>query len=1084
MSLKLFTSNRLENLSQALAETLVRSLTSPFDSEIIVVQSKGMERWISMELARKMGICSNVRFPFPNKFIYEIFQSIFPDLPVRSSFDREIMVWRIMKLLPFCIQQPHFDALGQYLAEPRSEIKKIQLSERIVDLFDQYLLFRPEMIFDWEAGKENHWQAALWREVVKGSNSNHRAALGRDLIETLEKTKAKPKNIPERIAVFGISALPKFHIQILSALAKISQVNLFLMNPCREYWGDILSNSEIKIIERKKIPGTLDLFHIEKGNTILASMGKLGRDFFDLIEEWDTEEFSNYQDPGDDTLLSSIQSDILRLQDRSLTLERKREIELSDHTIQIHSCHSPRREMEILQDQLLALFEKDPSLKPGDILVMAPDIEPYTPFIQSVFDLPFNDPRRFPFSITDRSFSTENAIINTFFAILDLPGSRFNAPQIFAILESPAVRQKFNISDNDLSLVQSWIKETRIRWGQNTENRKDLGLPEFDQNSWQEGLNRMLLGYALPGQERFFYENELLPYDNVEGSQAVVLGNFLEFIELLFEKVDSLKVKRTLADWDKMLSEVLEFFFATNDETMLDIHIIRQLIGEFKEYQNLSKFEDKIELDVIVHYLKTRLNNEGFGYGFMTGGVTFCSLLPMRSIPAKVICLIGMKSAAYPRQNRQLGFDLLSKSPQKGDRSRRNDDRYLFLEAILSARDKLYISHIGQSIKDNSSIPPSVLVSELLDYIHSNFEIENYRIVDQIKTTHRLQAFSPEYFKSNNELFSYSGDNLEIAKSLLDSAKEQPVFISEKLPEPDKKYKEVSLQDLYRFFRNPTRFLLNKRLNLYLKENQVTIEEKETFALAGLDRYAVSQSLVKNSTKYDEIRQIKKVASSTGILPIGAVGDYDFDRLNNKVRHFVSKTEEIFKLAPLEPVQIELNINEFRVTGRLDQVHENGNVLFRYARVKAKDHLNAWLNHLVLNCLRPDNYPAHSFLAGVNNVTDGQWVGWIFKPLQNSFDKLRNLLDIYWQGLSYPIRFFPDSSYNYFRLIKEDQKTVETALENARKTWFGSDALRGEIEDVYFQLCFRNDEDPLSGDFENLSRVVYEPLIDNREELL
>ncbi|MCH8125022.1 exodeoxyribonuclease V subunit gamma [candidate division KSB1 bacterium] len=1084
MSLKLFTSNRLENLSEALAETLIHPLSSPFDSEIIVVQSKGMERWISMELARKMGICSNIQFPFPNKFIYEIFQSIFPDLPVRSSFDREIMVWRIMKLLPFCIQQSQFNALRQYLSEPRSEIKKIQLSERIADLFDQYILFRPEMIFDWEAGKENHWQAELWREMVKGSNSKHRATLGRDLIKTLEKTKVKSESIPERIAVFGISALPKFHIQIFSALAKISEVNLFLMNPCREYWGDILSDAEIKIIERKKIPGTLDLFHIEKGNTILASMGKLGRDFFDLIEEWDTEEFSNYQDPGNDTLLSSIQSDILRLQDRSLTRERKRKIDLSDQTIQIHSCHSPRREMEILQNQLLELFEENPSLKPGDILVMAPDIEPYTPFIQSVFELPFNDPRRFPFSITDRSLSTENSIVNTFFAILDLPGSRFNAPQIFAILEYPAVRQKFNISDNDLSLVQSWIKETRIRWGRNTENRRDLGLPEFNQNSWQAGLNRLLLGYALPGQERNFYENELLPFDDVEGSQAVVLGNFLEFIEQLFETVDSLKIKRTLADWYQMLNEVLELFFATNDETVLDIHIIRRLIGEFEEYQDLSKFEDKIELEVIVHHLKTRLNNEGFGYGFMTGGVTFCSLLPMRSIPARVICLIGMNSDAYPRQNRQLGFDLLAKSPQKGDRSRRNDDRYLFLEAILSARDKLYISHIGQSIKDNSAIPPSVLVSELLDYIHSNFEIENCRIIDQIKTNHRLQAFSPEYFKRYNDLFSYSGDNLEIAKSLLDSQKEQPIFISEKLPEPDKKFKELRLQDLYRFFRNPTRFLLNKRLNLYLRENQVTIEEKETFALAGLDRYAVSQSLVKSSSKYDETRQIKKVTSSTGMLPIGAVGDYDFDRLNNKVRHFVSKTEEIFQLAPLDPVQVDLNINEFHVTGRLDHVHENGNVLFRYARVKAKDHLNAWLNHLVLNCYSSGNYPAHSFLAGVNNATDGQWVGWVFQPLQNSFDILSNLLDIYWEGLSYPIRFFPDSSYTYFRLIKEEQKTVETALENAQKTWFGTDRQRGEIEDVYFQLCFRNNEDPLSGDFEKLSQVVYEPLIDNREELL
>jgi exodeoxyribonuclease V gamma subunit len=162
-----------------------------------------------------------------------------------------------------------------------------------------------------------------------------------------------------------------------------------------------------------------------------------------------------------------------------------------------------------------------------------------------------------------------------------------------------------------------------------------------------------------------------------------------------------------------------------------------------------------VEIEVVKSCLENLLEHVNFGHGFISSGVTFCAMLPMRSIPFKVVCLVGMNMDAFPRESKILGFDLMAKNPRIGDRSRRNDDKYLFLEALISARNKLYISYVGQSIRDNTRISPSVLVSELIDYIKEGFGLSE----DEIVTFHRLQAFSSEYFNTDSKLFSYSNEN-------------------------------------------------------------------------------------------------------------------------------------------------------------------------------------------------------------------------------------------------------------------------------------------------------------------------------------
>jgi exodeoxyribonuclease V gamma subunit len=1093
-TLSLFTSNRLEILVETLAEVLSRPLASPLDEEIVVVQSKGMERWVSAELARRHGICANVRFPFPNAFVFEIFRTAIQDLPETAPFDPKILTWRLMKLLPTCIARPGFESLKTYLRESGAQLKRFQLSERIADTFDQYLLFRPEMMLSWEKSTEDHWQAVLWRELVRGSEAltqgrktGHRARLGKAFLEALKGASHEtPETIglPERVSVFGISALPRFHMQILAGLSHLIQVNLFLMNPCKAYWGDIVSDWEMKRTIDRKHPQeiTAEELHLEKGNSLLASMGTLGRDFFDLVNELECQEVPAFEDPGENTLLSAIQSDILNLRDADQGSKAKRPLAQDDTSIQIHSCHSPMREIEVLHDRLLEIFEESPGLLPKDVLVMAPDIEAYAPYIQAVFDLPADDCRRFPFTIADRSVRKESQIVDTFLSLLDLCGSRFGSAQVLALLESRAVQQKFGLSDADLDLVRRWVKETGIRWGIDGQGRSKLGLPAFSENTWKAGLERLLLGYAMPGFEEHMFEG-VLPYDQIEGNEASVLGRFLSFADGLFTRVTSLDRPKTLSDWANALTDLLEGFFVADENTENQMHLIRRMLRDVGETQEMSGFDEKVDISVIKSYVRKHLQREGFGFGFIVGGVTFCAMLPMRSIPFKVICLVGMDSDAYPRQSKPLSFDLMARDPKPGDRSRRRDDRYLFLEAILSARERLYVSYVGQSIQDNSPVPPSVLVSELMDYIEQGFEIEGGKIRDRIVTKHRLQAFSPEYFKGNKQLFSYSEVNRQAAGCLLECRQPPTPFLSQGLSDPEEEWRRVDLEQLSRFFNNPARFLLNTRLGIYLEERASILEDREAFEIKGLEKYLLEQRLVEWEFSGRDLADYLPVARASGQLPHGAAGECVYDSLMHGVKRFVEMTEPFMQERSLEPLEVDLKISGFTLTGRIDSLYPDRLIHHRYAKVKPKDRLRLWLHHLVLNSLRADDYPLKSMLVGLRPTgTEPGWTAWEFSPLEESRDILGNLLKTYWQGLIRPVHLFPRASWEYADVLLQRNKSEQKALDRARSTWTGSDYHPGECEDAYFRLSFR-DRDPLDSEFQEIAIETFGPLLASQKDV-
>jgi len=1080
--LKIYTSNRLEILSKQLAQIVREPLSSPFAQETIVVQSLGMERWISMELASHNGISANCYFPFPNKFLHDIFLKMIPDLPDYSPFESVVMTFKIMKILPTCLSIPGFESIKSYLKDDINKLKLFQLSEKIADTFEQYLVFRPEMIFAWEEGseetdQEHRWQAYLWRKLVKGNEKKHRAYLRKALFEKIRKKQVSFKDLPKRISLFGISYMPPFHLEVFTQISQLVEVNLFILNPCMEYWADIASDSQIKKIKNKYSETnnvSADL-HLEKGNRLLASMGALGRDFFRLISSFDYEIYELFEDQSCHNMLSGIQSDILYL--REGDNEKNRPATIGDLSIQVHSCHSAMREVEVLHDNLLSMFEDDQKLLPKDIIVMTPDIETYAPFIHAVFNAQPDEAFRIPYSIADKSIKKEGRIIETFLFVLDLKESRLGVSSIMTLMESPGIKGKYDLTDSDIEMVEFWIRETNIRWGYDGLTKKKLGIPGFNENTWKAGIERLLLGYAMPGGGRKMFSG-ILPYDHIEGSNVKTLGKLLDLLNCIFKWKKELEKTRTLKKWGVAFIEILEQFFMPDEDAEREIHFLRKIFKDLENKERISGFKDKVELEVMRSYLEGIFEQEFTSAGFISKGITFCAMLPMRSIPFKIICLIGMNNDTFPREFRPLGFDLIARKPKIGDRSKRNDDKYLFLEACISAREKLYISYVGQSIQDNTKIEPSVIISELIDYIEKGFTLPDKFIKDNLLTQHRLQAFSPEYFREESKLYSYSGENLLAGKSFLEQS-DKLKFFTKTLSTPSDEFRNLEIETLCVFFSHPARFLLQRRLGIYMDGSADLLDEKENFSINGLEKYKIGQDLLKNRLSGLKLDDMLPVQRATGTLPHGNIGKVSYSEMSNDAEIFANKLENITEGKKINDLDIDYEIAGFKITGKITDIYEQGLIIFRYATVKPKDYLRAWIYHLLL-CTIGDS--RHKNRCAQKTTLIGSNLVYEFDPVQNPEEFLEHLLQVYWKGLSEPVRFFPATSYKYAHLLLLKEKTEYDALGNARKTWEGNDFNPGESNDLYFDLFFR-ETDPMDEEFEKVSIEIFGPIFKHGREM-
>ena len=1054
MALNVYTSNRMEELAARLGDVLgARPLADPLSPEVLVVQSRGMQRWLAMELAARFGVWANARYPFPNAFVQELFTAAVPGARELSSFDPAVLTWRIMALLPDFLDHPAFASIGGYLTGGGGELKLYQLSGKIADTFDQYTIFRPEMLAGWEQGSEEHWQALLWRALV-AAGGLHRQRLREEFFDRLARRDLADLGLPERITVFGVSYLPKFHLEVFSRISPFTEVNLFVMSPCREYWADILPERVLARLSPEERAARIE------GNPLLASLGRLGKEFSDIIVELSAAaggEADLYREAGGTTLLEMIRDDILNLRGGEPHLPKRR-IGEGDRSLRIHSCHSPMREVEVLHDNLLALFEEMEELEPRQVLVMTPDIEAYAPYISAFFDGCRDPGKRIPYAIADRGIGRGGGLAEMFLAILDLPGRRFPVTAVMDIFAAAPVHERFGVDSPGLDLVRRWLEETRIRWGMDEEERRAAGFPPFRENSWRAGLDRLLLGYAMPEESGSLFGG-ILPCDAMEGEGPAVLGRFLTFVERLHGLLADLEQPRLLPEWEELLRRIPDDFFAPAEEAGFELAALQRIFDEMRELQRVSGFAGRVGLPVIRAWLGGRLEHEQPGAGFLSGGVTFCAMLPMRSIPFRVIAILGMNDDSFPRQNRPPGFDLIAAERRPGDRSLRDEDRYLFLEALLSARERLLISYIGQSVRDNATLPPSVLVEELLDYLERGYSDGPADFPASLVTRHRLQPFSPAYFTGKGELFSYADEECRAVTKRLAGTVPAPPFVAEPLPEPAGELRTVPLGNLLSFFDNPARYFARTRLGITLDEAAPPLEDREPFGLGSLDAYALRRELLERLLAGDDSATLFPVARARGLLPPARQGEIAFQAIAAEVAEFAARVAELQGGGgDLEPLAVDLSVGPFRVTGTLGGIRSERLFRYRCAKLSGRDQVRLWIEHLVLNAVAAGGYPAASVLA----MSDATLA---FMPAVESLACLETLLHLYWEGLRRPLRFFPRSAAAYAR---------KWELGSARSVWGGDHY--PERDDPYYRLCFAG-EDPLDGEFERISRAIFEPLM-------
>ncbi|WER21564.1 exodeoxyribonuclease V subunit gamma [Providencia stuartii] len=1114
---QVYHSNQLELLKELIAHLMENEpLSHPFAQEIILVQSPGMSQWLQIELAKRFGIAANIHYPLPATFIWDMFRRVLPDIPKESAYTKQAMTWKLMKILPTVIDEDDFEPLRHYLEHDLDKRKLHQLAGRVADLFDQYLVYRPQWIEKWQQnelidglGVNQLWQKRLWLQLVDytqslGQSPWHRANLYQSFIDKLSNSQNLHNVLPKRIFICGISSLPPVYLQALSAIAEHTDIHLMFTNPCRYYWGDIHSHSFLAKLQKRKLRHYIDKneisrFKIEEhaqelfndegeqelANPLLASWGKLGRDNLYFISQIDSaNEISAFVDTNRNSLLENLQQDILDLENHAQlgtdlraysTSIGKRVLALSDQSVTFHSCHSAQREVEVLQDKLLALFEQDSTLTPRDVIVMVSDIDSYTPFIQAVFGNTATK-RYIPFSISDRKALQAHPILQAFILLLDLPQSRFSTEQVLTLLEVSAFAERFDIDESELGLLRRWVNESGIRWGLDDDNVRALSLPVIGQNTWQFGLSRMLLGYAM--DSRYGPWNGVLPYDECSGLAAQLAGKLALLVSTLKEWRTLLATERTLDEWQDICQQLIESFFQTDSETELVLTLVTEQWHKILQNAINSGYDEQISLRLIRDELAVCFDDEKISQRFLAGSVNFCTLMPMRSVPFKVVCLLGMNDGIYPRSIPPLGFDLMAEKPARGDRKRRDDDRYLFLEALNSAAKQLYISYIGLSIQDNQVCNPSVLVTELLDYICQSFCLQGddklnidesaLRLKKHLVFQHNRVPFAKENFMANSPYQSFASEWLPAAETVLQEGKP---FIYE-LDERER-VTDISIEQLLRFYRHPIRAFFQQRLKVHFTIEETELPEDEPFLLDKLQRYKMNERILALLIKDENPQPLYQALKASGQLPAKQFGQLYWEQQINDIAPLAEKIKQQ-NVQPTDYV-IDLQINGIKISGVLRNAHEKGILRYRPAYLTAHDGVQLWIEHLLFNLAINDG---ESVALGRENSI------WHFSSVKQSDAKnyLEQLIAGYCKGLNTPLLLLNQSGWNWLSACF-DKKTKQydfaseeiqqKALSILMQSLQGSSMKRGEMEDDYvLRICRNIDQHLIQALLENTQRYL------------
>lgn len=1048
MALYLSVSNSLENLSLGMAQTLKASQSQVFEQHLIVTQTEGMNNWLKLQLASYLGIAANCRFLKPNDLIHQIY--FLMDGRYSEMLSGRNLTWLLYKLLGDDVFRETYPAVATYYhtTEPDSDLKRMGLAEKTADLFDQYQIYRPEMINEWNTPPEDpfakvEWQQYLWGEAkkVSGNALPDKTIVGRHILDML-KNPDQQAMLSERmntVHLFGLSIITAYHVQILHELSAFIDIHFHIINPSPElFWFDDKSEKQQARWRQKGRP-----IHESDvaGNPLLMGWGRVVQDTFGLFFKYDAfinaYESIGLVEPVPDTLLNKVQHDIFYNANKDVRNPIFPE-DVEDGSITINNCYTVAREVEVLYNYLVHLVDKKrETLSPRDIVVMVRDIDVYAPYIKAIFN---NAPYKFRYTIADESYADSDNLFNALHAILRLNEDNFKAEEVLQLLDSSYIRKRFNI--NNVPLIRHVVDQANIRFGIHGAKEDETFLV-----SWKYGIRRIMYGICMSGDQEYGKgEDSFFPLDVLEGSESLEIVRFCHFTEVLISAIEERRKDRSISGWVEYIEGLLHnMVYEPEEEVDEDYNTLMQ---QLSDYNLLNEYmSDMVAFDVFSHsFLQTLTGTTRTGL-FVNGGITFCSLIPMRSIPFRVVAMLGLDYDKFPRREQPVGFNLMEKNKQRGDRNVKDNDKHLFLETVLSARQYLYISYVGQSAKDNSRMPPSALVDELLDYIESGCE-EPKMVREQLVTRQPLQGFSRKYGQGNERLYSYLNTTVtERAITRADKAMEQVAM------------EEIDLDELVRFFKNPFKAYYNKVLGIYYNDEQVLLNETEIFHLNHLQRWNLKNELLQMDATAIANMKIRLV--KTGRLPLKNMAYVALQQIEAEVQPVREKFRACVNGAEEQSVQVDLDIEGTLLKGTISNVFDEKMVQVSWSRNETKYLVEAYIRYLAgraAGVLR-----GMYFISGVNKqeVYEALPIG-----QEEAFKRLSALVQIFREGFEKITPFYPDfdikpakvSELDFASFSKKVSLTLKKTESNNPDPYIYREFENGFFEDeatleVYKTLC-------------------------------
>ncbi|GMN89639.1 exodeoxyribonuclease V subunit gamma [Francisella sciaenopsi] len=1056
MALYTYPSNKLEYLVQVLAKLLDVEKKDLFTPTQLIVGSRGMQHWLSMQLAQYRNIAMNLKYDMINGYILDICYELTAKQEFKKAYTKNILAWRIFRSLD-SINNPK---LQEYYYN--SDLKKYQLSVKIAETFSKYISYRSEWLQKWEQGEyinpaksesDEDWQMLLWQKLVEDVSETPYKVQA-EALQKLSRQNLEKLNIPNDIYIFGVNTISPKNLGFVFELAKYIDVNILYINPCSEYWYDL---------HKSKISAWLDSDDYEL-QPLLANLGQQGKEFFNqLLENQEKQELEIFEKFDKNSLdfeklADNDQTQLVSLQRNLLELDCQNHAKQKDLSISISSCHSPLREVQILHDKLLDMIKADPSIKPRDILVMCPNIEDYSPYIDSVFSR-FPTDKKLPCSIADRTLLDSEPLATSFIELLQLPESNFEVNKILDYLAVPAIQQKFKITDEQLETIRYWLKESCIHHGNNGQTF-----------SWSWGLKRLMLGFSYSDSNHII-DDKLMTIPVIEGSEIVELGGLYELLELLEKYSQELLKPRSLEAWqDYLLGMFEDVFDVTSDEQYI-AKKIKDIIVKTVTTAKDVLLEEEIDLYTIRYCLISQLSEPIINNHFLNGKVTFCSMTPMRNVPFRVIAMLGLNNGKFPRQESAISFDLMARLGRvKGDRTKRDDDRYLFLEAITSARDYLYLSYIGRSVKTNVEQQPSLILKELTSYLDLNYGWEKADIKE-----YPLHPFSSKCYA--DEYRSYDEAWLKLLQS------EPKVFFDSKLLNNGVNLpKSLSISKLVKIFDDPIKAYTNYGLELYLEDDFEELEDSEPFDINSLDKHKFKQDLLKTFESEKDKELTIKTAKLSGKLPESVLTE---NEINNEVEN-IQKLLDKASLANYESKYFHQEILGYELEASC-YIRDNQILLYTTSKLGIKHQFELYLTTLLVALSEQQDISAtYVYFDKDKNQADDITFAISYLGAKELLEKyLLNAEKI----VSKPSLVHLDLAKAIIEHIKESQKKdanlVEKTTKQKQQAWEGaiksSESNYKALENnSYFKLFYS--EHPKIDDFdgERIYRDFFE-IINNRD---